>query len=174
MCRAPLPFPRREQGYLRPTSAPREDEYSIVTEGDNGFRCGDRDAMLADAVGTSPSHAGKCTQMWNAGDVPARMIEIISPAGFENPQTPKLVAVGPPAPPNSGSGPALSSANHLRAASEPDHAAAHESDASLADVIRRGCWGRWSDSEEARRTIGELIGLLRRERPPRRLAEADR
>jgi hypothetical protein len=36
--------------------------------------------------------------MWNAGDAPARMIEIISPAGFENffHELSELVAAGPP------------------------------------------------------------------------------
>jgi hypothetical protein len=36
--------------------------------------------------------------MWNAGDVPARMIEIISPAAFENlfHELSELVAVWPP------------------------------------------------------------------------------
>ena len=38
--------------------------------------------------------------MWNAGDVPARMIEIISPAGFERffRELSELVSAGPPAP----------------------------------------------------------------------------
>ncbi len=36
--------------------------------------------------------------MWNAGDVPARMIEIISPAGFEHffRELAALVEAGPP------------------------------------------------------------------------------
>ena len=38
--------------------------------------------------------------MWNAGSVPARMIEIISPAGFENffRELSELLAAGPPEP----------------------------------------------------------------------------
>ena len=38
--------------------------------------------------------------MWNAGDVPARMIEIISPAGFERffRELSERVAAGPPSP----------------------------------------------------------------------------
>lgn len=54
-----------------------------MTEGEIGFRSGDREAVLgAGGYITKPRnelHAG-----WNAGDVPARMIEVISPAGFEN------------------------------------------------------------------------------------------
>jgi hypothetical protein len=38
----------------------REDEYSIVTEGEIGFRSGDREVVLGPAA-TSPSHAGNCT-----------------------------------------------------------------------------------------------------------------
>jgi hypothetical protein len=36
--------------------------------------------------------------MWNAGDVPARMIEIISPAGFENffHELSEMLGAGPP------------------------------------------------------------------------------
>jgi hypothetical protein len=36
--------------------------------------------------------------MWNAGDVPARMIEVISPSGFEDyfREMTELVADGPP------------------------------------------------------------------------------
>jgi quercetin dioxygenase-like cupin family protein len=61
----------------------REDEYSIVTEGEIGFRSGDREAVLGPG-GYITKPRGEMHAMWNAGDVPARMIEIISPAGFEN------------------------------------------------------------------------------------------
>ena len=60
----------------------REDEYSIVTEGEIGFRSGDREVVLS-AGGYITKPRGEMHAMWNAGDVPARMIEIISPAGFE-------------------------------------------------------------------------------------------
>ncbi len=60
----------------------REDEYSIVTEGEIGFRSGDREVVLG-AGGYVTKPRGEMHAMWNAGDVPARMIEIISPAGFE-------------------------------------------------------------------------------------------
>jgi len=61
----------------------REDEYSIVTEGEIGFRSGDREVVLG-AGGYITKPRGEMHAMWNAGRVPARMIEIISPAGFEN------------------------------------------------------------------------------------------
>jgi quercetin dioxygenase-like cupin family protein len=60
----------------------REDEYSIVTEGEIGFRSGDREVVLG-AGGYITKPRGELHAMWNAGSVPARMIEIISPAGFE-------------------------------------------------------------------------------------------
>jgi quercetin dioxygenase-like cupin family protein len=61
----------------------REDEYSIVTEGEIGFRSGDREVVLP-AGGYITKPRGEVHAMWNAGAVPARMIEIISPAGFEH------------------------------------------------------------------------------------------
>jgi len=61
----------------------REDEYSIVTEGEIGFRSGDREVVLG-AGGYITKPRGELHTMWNAGKVPARMIEVISPAGFEN------------------------------------------------------------------------------------------
>src|SRR5215203_4603338 len=60
----------------------REDEYSIVTEGQIGFRSGDREAVLG-AGGYITKPRGELHTMWNAGSTPARMIEVISPAGFE-------------------------------------------------------------------------------------------
>lgn len=60
----------------------REDEYSIVTEGAIGFRSGDREVVL-EAGGYITKPRGEVHAMWNAGSTPARMIEIISPAGLE-------------------------------------------------------------------------------------------
>ena len=61
----------------------REDEYSIVTEGEIGFRSGDTEAVLgAGGYIVKPRH--ELHTMWNAGRTPARMIEVISPAGFEH------------------------------------------------------------------------------------------
>lgn len=61
----------------------REDEYSIVLEGEIGFRSGDREAVLGPG-GYITKPRGELHAMWNAGSTPARMIEIISPAGFEH------------------------------------------------------------------------------------------
>jgi quercetin dioxygenase-like cupin family protein len=61
----------------------REDEYSIVTEGEIGFRSGDTEVVLgAGGYIVKPRH--ELHTMWNAGPAPARMIEVISPAGFEH------------------------------------------------------------------------------------------
>ena len=60
----------------------REDEFSIVLEGEIGFRSGDQEVVLG-AGGYIVKPRGEVHAMWNAGNVPARMIEIISPAGFE-------------------------------------------------------------------------------------------
>jgi quercetin dioxygenase-like cupin family protein len=61
----------------------REDEFSIVTEGEIGFRSEDREVVFGPG-GYIVKPRGELHAMWNAGSVPARMIEIISPAGFEH------------------------------------------------------------------------------------------
>jgi quercetin dioxygenase-like cupin family protein len=61
----------------------REDEYSIVTDGEIGFRSGDREVVLGSG-GYITKPRGELHTMWNAGSTPARMIEVISPAGFEH------------------------------------------------------------------------------------------
>lgn len=77
----------------------REDEYSIVTEGEIGFRSGDREVVLGPG-GYITKPRGELHTMWNAGSSPARMIEIISPAGFEGffRELSDLIAAGPPDP----------------------------------------------------------------------------
>ena len=60
----------------------REDEYSIVTEGEIGFRSGDSEVVLGPG-GYITKPRGELHTMWNAGKVPARMIEVIQPGGFE-------------------------------------------------------------------------------------------
>ena len=77
----------------------REDEYSIVTEGEIGFRSGDREVVLA-AGGYITKPRGELHAMWNAGKVPARMIEVISPAGFEGffRELSDMASAGAPAP----------------------------------------------------------------------------
>lgn len=77
----------------------REDEFSIVTEGEIGFRSGDREAVLGPG-GYIVKPRNEVHAMWNAGEVPARMIEVITPAGFENffRAVASIVAAGPPDP----------------------------------------------------------------------------
>ncbi|MDP9484119.1 MAG: cupin domain-containing protein [Chloroflexota bacterium] len=60
----------------------REDEISYVVNGAIGFRSDGREVSIA-AGGYIVKPRGELHSMWNAGSVPARMIEIISPAGFE-------------------------------------------------------------------------------------------
>jgi quercetin dioxygenase-like cupin family protein len=60
----------------------REDEISCVISGQIGFRSDGREVYLA-AGGYIVKPRGELHSMWNASDEPARMIEIISPAGFE-------------------------------------------------------------------------------------------
>jgi quercetin dioxygenase-like cupin family protein len=83
---------------VQPHLHTREDEYSIVTEGEIGFRSGDREVVLG-AGGYITKPRGELHAMWNAGKVPARMIDIISPAGFEHlfREVADLVEAGPPA-----------------------------------------------------------------------------
>ena len=75
----------------------REDEISIVLEGEIGFRSEDQEVVLG-AGGYIIKPRGEVHAMWNAGSVPARMIEIISPAGFEGLFRDFVDMAGPPDP----------------------------------------------------------------------------
>ena len=60
----------------------REDEYSYVVEGRVGALLGDE--VVVGVVGDLIfKPRGQWHTFWNAGDEPARLLEIISPAGFE-------------------------------------------------------------------------------------------
>lgn len=61
----------------------REDEISFVLEGEIGFRSLDEEAVLGPGEYIIKPR-GEVHAMWNAGKRPARMIEVISPAGFED------------------------------------------------------------------------------------------
>jgi quercetin dioxygenase-like cupin family protein len=67
---------------VRPHVHTREDEISIVLEGEIGFRSEDQEVVLGPG-GYIIKPRNQVHAMWNAGSAPARMIEIISPAGFE-------------------------------------------------------------------------------------------
>ena len=60
----------------------REDEYSIVLEGEIGFRSDATETVLGPG-GYILKPRGQMHAMWNAGDAPGRIIEIIIPGGFE-------------------------------------------------------------------------------------------
>src|SRR5687768_11665134 len=69
-------------GLVPPHVHHREDEFSIVLEGEIGFRSEDNEVVLGPG-GYIVKPRGEVHAMWNAGTTPARMIEVISPAGFE-------------------------------------------------------------------------------------------
>ena len=60
----------------------REDEYSFVVEGRMGALLGD-DVVYAEPGDLVFKPRGQWHTFWNAGDEPTRILEIISPAGFE-------------------------------------------------------------------------------------------
>jgi mannose-6-phosphate isomerase-like protein (cupin superfamily) len=60
----------------------REDEYSYVIEGRMGALLGD-DVLEAGPGDLVFKPRGEWHTFWNAGDDPCRILEIISPAGFE-------------------------------------------------------------------------------------------
>jgi len=60
----------------------REDEYSYVLEGRVGALLGD-DVLVAGPGDLVFKPRDQWHTFWNAGDEPARILEIISPAGFE-------------------------------------------------------------------------------------------
>ena len=60
-----------------------EDEYSYVLEGRMGAQLGD-DVVYADAGDFVFKPREQWHTFWNAGDGPCRILEIISPGGFEH------------------------------------------------------------------------------------------
>jgi mannose-6-phosphate isomerase-like protein (cupin superfamily) len=60
----------------------REDEYSYILEGRVGALLGD-DVVVAGPGDLVFKPRNQWHTFWNAGDEPARILEIISPAGFE-------------------------------------------------------------------------------------------
>jgi mannose-6-phosphate isomerase-like protein (cupin superfamily) len=61
----------------------REDEYSYVLKGTLGALLGD-DVVTAEPGTWVSKPRDQWHTFWNAGDTPCEIIEIISPAGFEN------------------------------------------------------------------------------------------
>ena len=60
----------------------REDEYSYVLEGRVGALLGE-EVVIGEPGDLIFKPRGQWHSFWNAGDEPARILEIISPAGFE-------------------------------------------------------------------------------------------
>jgi quercetin dioxygenase-like cupin family protein len=77
----------------------REDEFSIVTAGSIGFRSGPDEVVLGPG-GYIVKPRGELHTMWNAGTSEARMIEVITPAGFEQffAELADMIEAGPPSP----------------------------------------------------------------------------
>jgi quercetin dioxygenase-like cupin family protein len=75
-----------------------EDEYSFVLEGRVGVRIGEEEAVAGPGeLVVKPR--GIPHAFWNAGAEPARLLELISPAGFERyfeEMAPHLSGEGPP------------------------------------------------------------------------------
>ena len=76
------PLPPRALGAPVHTHA-NEDEYSYVLEGRIGVQLGDEVLEAGPGELVFKPH-GVPHAFWNAGDQPARLLEVISPAGFEN------------------------------------------------------------------------------------------
>lgn len=60
----------------------REDEHSIVLAGEIGFRSDDNEVVLGPG-GYITKPRGQMHAMWNASDAPGRIVEVITPGGFE-------------------------------------------------------------------------------------------
>jgi mannose-6-phosphate isomerase-like protein (cupin superfamily) len=76
----PMP-PRRLAAPLHKHS--REDEYSFVVKGRMGAQLGD-DVVYAEVGDLVFKPREQWHTFWNAGDEPCRILEIISPGGFEH------------------------------------------------------------------------------------------
>ena len=80
----------KRKGYMQPRAlaAPmhrhhREDEYTFVLEGGIGALLGEN-VVIGNPGDLIFKPRGQWRTFWNAGDAPARILEIISPAGFES------------------------------------------------------------------------------------------
>lgn len=76
------PLPPRALGSPLHTHR-EEDEYSYVLEGRVGVQLGD-EVLEVGPGDLLLKPRGIAHAFWNAGDGPARLLELISPAGFEN------------------------------------------------------------------------------------------
>jgi quercetin dioxygenase-like cupin family protein len=67
---------------VKPHNHTREDEFSLVLAGTVGVRIGER-VLEAGAGASLVKPRGTPHAMWNADGAPARVLEIVSPAGLE-------------------------------------------------------------------------------------------
>jgi quercetin dioxygenase-like cupin family protein len=76
-----------------------EDEYSYVIEGRMGAQLGE-EVVFAEPGDLVFKPRGQWHTFWNAADEPTRLLELISPPGFENyfREMGELLADGPPDP----------------------------------------------------------------------------
>ncbi len=77
----------------------REDEYSFVLQGRVGALLGD-EVAYGEPGDLIFKPRGQWHTFWNDGDEPARILEMISPAGFERyfDEVVRLLELGPPEP----------------------------------------------------------------------------
>jgi mannose-6-phosphate isomerase-like protein (cupin superfamily) len=76
----------------------REDEYSYVLEGRLGALLGDEE-VFGEVGDLIFKPRGQWHTFWNAGDAPARILEMISPGGFEEAFREMGTLPGEPEPP---------------------------------------------------------------------------
>src|SRR3954453_24265182 len=95
---AVVEHPLRPGAWVPPHTHTHEDEYSYVLEGEIGARIGDEVVHVTPGAYILKPR-GVPHAFWNAGTDPARILEIISPAGFERyfaEQAATLVGDAPP------------------------------------------------------------------------------
>jgi quercetin dioxygenase-like cupin family protein len=80
---AVVEHPVEPGGLVEPHTHTKEDEYSYVLEGEIGVQIGE-EVLTAPAGSLVYKPRGLEHAFWNAGPAPARILEIISPAGFEH------------------------------------------------------------------------------------------
>ncbi len=68
---------------VKPHEHSREDEYTLILDGTVGVRIGDRTEETVPAGSYLVKPRDIPHALWNVADEPARVLEIISPAGFE-------------------------------------------------------------------------------------------
>lgn len=82
-CFAVVEHPVEPGGLVEPHTHTKEDEYSYVLEGEIGIQIGE-EVLTAPTGSIVYKPRGLEHAFWNAGPAPARILEIISPAGFEH------------------------------------------------------------------------------------------